>query len=148
MQVKVSGSLYLPWILVKKNEKLDRKFTAMISVKAPPSVHRDALIQIQLVVVVDVWKGTIDQEGGPKLLDLLKTMEFISREFHEDAAKDQIRVVDACEFKNEKLTIIDSWISHVRARENQKNYVPESPTDLGLLLGRAVEVCGFLSAHC
>ena len=146
MQVKVSGSLYLPWILVKEKEKLDRKFTAMISVKAPPSVHSDALIQIHLVVVVDVWKGTIDQQGRPKLLDLLKTMEFISGVFNEDAAKDQICVVDACEFKNEELTIIDSWISH--ARENQKNYVPESRTDLTLLLGRAVEVCGFLSAHC
>ncbi|KAG2560021.1 hypothetical protein PVAP13_8KG007700 [Panicum virgatum] len=130
IKVKVSGSLYLPWILVKEKEKLNTKFTAMISVKAPPSVHSDALIPIHLVVVVDVWKGTID--------DLLKTMKFISGVFNEDADKDQICVVDACEFKNKKLTIIDSWITH--ARENQINYVPESGTDLRLLLGRAVEI--------
>ncbi|CAD6258782.1 unnamed protein product [Miscanthus lutarioriparius] len=108
----------------------------MVRVKAPPSEHGSNATPIHLVVVLDVW-GTTGQQlaAGPiRLLDLLKTMEFMRGVVcREDAAKGLIDVVDAFNVQTE--TTIDNWIAEARKRVhavqgNQENVVDKTRTEL------------------
>ncbi|CAD6269086.1 unnamed protein product [Miscanthus lutarioriparius] len=117
-QVKVSGSLYLPWIRVElKEDTPESKFTAMIRVKAPPV--RSNAFPIHLVVALDVCGTTGQPATGPRL-DLLEMMKFIKREFksqgsqskkksqgsHAHATRHEVDVATATE-----LVPIANWIS-------------------------------------
>lgn len=147
--VKVSGSLYLPWLRVEsKVQTLGKEFNAMIRVKAPPSVGSNAY-PIHLAVVLDVC-GTSTTGGqratGPKF-DLLKMMmDFIKAEFDVDATQGHlVDVVTA--FGDSSITepmSIADWISQGKQKDLMRK---RGTTDLKLVLERTLQVSGILSVH-
>lgn len=146
MQVKVSGSLYLPWIRVDSKETTPKsEFTAMIRVKAPPLSVRSNASPIYLVVVLDVSGTTGQRATGPRFDLLMKMMEFIKGElFHGDATQHKVDVMTAFGDSISEPLPIARWIS---AQRKQENLMRKGGTDLKSVLERTLHVSGILSVH-